>query len=521
MFPLKEQSFRDDFAYAWSVKNFVETGHLKISEWSSASDIVPTYWGWLWSELFGFSFGTLHAANYSLLVIGILAYFGLLMELGLDKKRALIFSLWLLGIPWILNFTMSYMTDVPAMSLSIVAIYFLFKGMRKNSFWLTVIGGIVIGLTFLTRQIGIGWLVGMVAVGLWMWLKHRRISGGWLVAIIVSVAMILAYANWLNQGDNKTLGQYYYVDKLTIRGVCGKLLPIGEVSWKETVVTWLLLYHRLVFYFSQILVFSLPITLPIVTEYKRFLKRQTVFYGGIVLGYLTLVYLLDLILNSEGYTAGYPLAAFEIVPFGARLWPVGWKYLLGIGIIIWSIIGGLTLTAGWKLCKLTKKRLLIGVGFTIYVCLTVTNVWHWPQYAIQLYPWIGIFLTMLYKKSGIALNKFSMIVVVLLLGYSTLLARGRYQLGGDVWRVCESLIDDGYRAGEVNCNGQYAHRFWHEFEIKVAKQVKEVGRKEFIENNNGAWSDVGSIEKKVTVEATKESIWPLGNNISVIYLGEK
>ena len=47
MLPIRDQIYRDDFAYAQSVKQFVDTGQIKVTEWAAPTLILQILWGGL------------------------------------------------------------------------------------------------------------------------------------------------------------------------------------------------------------------------------------------------------------------------------------------------------------------------------------------------------------------------------------------------------------------------------------------------------------------------------------------
>ena len=50
----------DDWIYAWSVHHFLQTGALRMLEWSSHYPLAQILWGALFSHLCGFSFAIDH-----------------------------------------------------------------------------------------------------------------------------------------------------------------------------------------------------------------------------------------------------------------------------------------------------------------------------------------------------------------------------------------------------------------------------------------------------------------------------
>lgn len=505
--PLREQAFRDDFAYVWSVKNLTETGRLKISEWSSAADITQTYWGTGWSRVFGFSFRTLHAANFFMLAVGILAYFGLLKEVGLTNRRAVIFVLLLLANPWILNFTMSYMTDIQAMSWAIVALLFFVQGFKKASIKSMVAGGFAAGLSFLTRQIAISILIGLIVALIVSHLKkQKKLIFPLIFGASVFGGIVILYLLWLQTGDHKTVGQYFFVDKMSFGGIYAKLFPGSQTSISESFQIWQLLFHRFMFYLSQIIVFTLPVwtffnvrkvdVLAILERWRVTIVSALILGGS---------YVIDVQLNRKGYSGGYPLAAFEIVPIWPWFWPHLWKFFLFGGIILWIFLPAIVSVFKRSMPKFPLALFLVPTTLA-YIWFTITNVWHWPQFSIQLYPFVLLFFAWWMKNKMVSFRR-SFIIMTILLAYSVWLTKFRYYVTGELWAACEQLVREGYRPSEIECNGQYSHKAWHEFEKGIAKRIERAGTKNFANDKGDVWFDEAQ-RRKIRVKVTySDSFW--------------
>src|SRR5438128_1971105 len=72
----------DDWTYAWSVEHFLQTGELRMLEWSAHYPLAQILWGALFSRLFGFSFVVLRLSTLVLAWAGLLTLYGTLRELG-------------------------------------------------------------------------------------------------------------------------------------------------------------------------------------------------------------------------------------------------------------------------------------------------------------------------------------------------------------------------------------------------------------------------------------------------------
>lgn len=146
----------DDWAYAWSVEHLLKTGRLVISDRSSIYPIVQILWGSLFAWLHGgFSFGILRLSTVVLAFAGCCALFLTLCELGFSDAVSLIGALTLAVYPayFVLSFT--FMTDVPFVALSMIAVYFYVAGVHRERAPLLWWGSAFALLAFLVRQVGI------------------------------------------------------------------------------------------------------------------------------------------------------------------------------------------------------------------------------------------------------------------------------------------------------------------------------------------------------------------------------
>src|SRR3989344_1246367 len=107
MLPVRSQVYRDDFAYAQSVRQFVEFGEVKITEWAAPTLVLQVLWGGLFSKISGFSLGALHPSVIVLLPIILICLFKALQELKVSNFNSLALTILFLSIPFILQFTYS------------------------------------------------------------------------------------------------------------------------------------------------------------------------------------------------------------------------------------------------------------------------------------------------------------------------------------------------------------------------------------------------------------------------------
>jgi 4-amino-4-deoxy-L-arabinose transferase-like glycosyltransferase len=144
----------DDWTYAWSVEHFLETGELRMLEWSAHYPLAQILWGVLFSRLFGFSFTVLHLSTLVLAWAGLLTLYGTLRELGTRPLLAGLGTLMLWCNPVFFVLSHSFMTDVPFVSLINAALFCYVRWVKRGRTWDLSLGSVAALLAGLIRQPG-------------------------------------------------------------------------------------------------------------------------------------------------------------------------------------------------------------------------------------------------------------------------------------------------------------------------------------------------------------------------------
>jgi hypothetical protein len=151
---LVEVPIIDDWTYAWSVEHFLETGELRMLEWSAHYPLAQILWGALFSRLLGFSFAVLRLSTLLLAWAGLLALYGTLRELGVRPLLAGLGTLMLWCNPVFFVLSHSFMTDVPFVSLMNAALLGYVRWVKHGRTWDLGLGSVLALLAFLIRQLG-------------------------------------------------------------------------------------------------------------------------------------------------------------------------------------------------------------------------------------------------------------------------------------------------------------------------------------------------------------------------------
>lgn len=153
--PLGDFPLMDDFSFGLSVKNMLEYGTFRPTEWAAMTLFTQTLWGVLFSKLFGFSFTVLRFSTLCLALLGTVGTYLLLRQIKDSRWMAMIAALTLAVNPIYFALSFTFMTDVAFTAFSILSLLFFVHFLKSGSDLSLVLGvGMAIVAT-LCRQIGL------------------------------------------------------------------------------------------------------------------------------------------------------------------------------------------------------------------------------------------------------------------------------------------------------------------------------------------------------------------------------
>jgi hypothetical protein len=194
----------DDWVYAWSVEHLVKTGRLQVLEISAFYPIAQILWGGLFARVAGFSFVALRGSTVVLAVFGCWAVYLTLHELDCRRSTALLGAFALAFDPTFFALSFSFMTEVPFVCFSTIALYWYVRAIRRNESLSLWTGCLFAMAAFLTRPIGIvlplAPLPALVGAGDWRTMARRSvpliITLGVLAALQVEMPRTLGFLDW-------------------------------------------------------------------------------------------------------------------------------------------------------------------------------------------------------------------------------------------------------------------------------------------------------------------------------------
>lgn len=195
--PILNTPVTDDWRYAYPVKSLIETEHLTIKSIFAPNILFQIVWGYLFCLIGGgFSFTALRFSTLVIAFIGILFFYKIIKESTSSNLIAFLFCLLVIFNPFFLSLSYSFMTDVPFLSLCIIALYSfqLFLKTEKNQY---LAWGILFSIAaFLVRQPGI-----IMPFILAIILSFRKNPGKkyWILATILILISFFTYfaTEWL------------------------------------------------------------------------------------------------------------------------------------------------------------------------------------------------------------------------------------------------------------------------------------------------------------------------------------
>ena len=465
MLPLRAQVTGDDFAYAQSVRHFVNTGQIKISEAVGPSFIFQLIWGGIFSKILGFSLTTLHISVIFFLPILCVYLYKFLREFDISESKSFIFTLIFLSIPWILFYTYTFSTDIPYLTLQILASFYYVKGIKSAKNKNLLIGSIFAGCALLTRQIGI---VLPLSVFLTILFFTKLSLGEKLKKIFVAVSIpaltLCLYFLWLSNPNNITIPQIKYNNEF-------KDTLLNLVSFNPGL--YKIIIHRFLNQISQAMGILISMTLLLVLSnikiVKNILRRRwkLFIFSTFIIGCF---YLVDILWFPGKIYLGYPLLMYENELLFPIPWAKIWKILVAVSIPFWASIISLSL---FNIRKIKAEQFFLLCMLISLSFLTLTSIFAWNKYILPFLPIIIIFFGI--KTTELKINKkLAFAFLILLIIDSLQIAKISYEENGIAQAFGFSLVNQGVPPQNIIIMKNYDWSFWFNYEELSQKEIDKV-----------------------------------------------
>jgi len=196
--PIGDFPLNDDWAYGLPVEVLLRDRALRFTDWQAATLVAQVFWGTIYCLPAGFSFTALRISTLTSGLVGLIGMYFLLRHLGANRRIATFGTAAFAFNPFYLFLSYSFMTDVPFLSLMILAILLLLRGVDLGHRGEVVLGLALACLSIFIRQIGL-----MILIGILLAYPIRRGFGKrWvLVAVIPTVfsgALLWSFERYLD-----------------------------------------------------------------------------------------------------------------------------------------------------------------------------------------------------------------------------------------------------------------------------------------------------------------------------------
>ncbi len=477
MLPFREETSGDDYAYALTVKHFVQTGNFQLSQATAAALVFLAVWGSLFSKVFGFSLKTLHLSVVVFLPILSAAVYFLLREFKLERTKSFFATILFISTPFIFQYAYSFFTDIPFLTLEVLSIIFYTKAFKENNHAKFFLGSLFSSLAFLTRQIGIFLCVSaLVTFLLFLLWRNRQTSISntfkYLFSICAPAAVtIVLYLIFFRE---PTIGQASFFQNVVLANLSSLFSIHAPVM--SRINAWAQLYYRLIEFFWLAMGLFSPLTIIILSSnIKEFLRTKLLKGALTSLIIFIILIALELILFPGKVYLGFPLVLYryEIFPIP---WPHIWKYLVLASFLFLGTCVSINIKKidkGFLQSKLNKIFFFILLSFLLILGSTLLAVLYYPKYVIPLLPFYLIFFANLSKKIKLYVPIAILVTAIVFLD-SLQMAKLRYDENGLAQAKAVELKNQGIAAERILPNLEYTWSLWFDVDAKLSEELKRV-----------------------------------------------
>ena len=254
----------DDWIYAEGVKHLLETGQMRLLACAPAC-IFHIISGAAVCKFTGFSYLALRGLGFAWAVAGSFLMYGCCRELRANKLASLLLTLCYAANPLYMCLAFSFMTDTPAVTLSLAYMYFTLRGINRNSEAPFAIASVaLIAATLVRQNMGAMGLVNLLLFALLA--LRKRFSPTLFVGLVVLplVAAILADKWMLATSDFSSLYVWY-------KGMAAKKVALMLHAPSAVIPTLVQVAGEIAAYLG---VFFLPVLLCFLPTFKKFFARN-------------------------------------------------------------------------------------------------------------------------------------------------------------------------------------------------------------------------------------------------------
>lgn len=464
----------DDWNFALTTWHWADTGELVYSRFTAMTLKTQIVWGALWTKLFGASFEVLRASSLFLFFVSVVVFHRWLRDLELPPRVATLATLAFAAHPVIFWSAFTYMTQVPFLLLSIVALRCFDIGIRRDDRRWIGAACVAVVAAFFLRQTGV---VLVVAPLVTIWRRRHTLRNAARLAAVAAAplaifTLLFVATDWLSGYPGQILEHF------KVWQVSPAELPDRAVR----LATYYTFYN-----FQNAALFLLPLTLAFALS-ARVERRAERIVGAVLPG---AGFCLALHMINRGFPMPYwsLFARFDVHPgnvlvnfgLGPQTLPDLWvwnmeppfplsvngSYLLTIvsgmlgGVALWSLI------LAWRQAPaLSEKQgvtaeLMVAHAVAATAALFVSGI-YFDRYSVDSLWTLAIVLPLLTDWTRVR-TRWAAVGAVAVVGAFSILAtqeylrwnRARWEALGDLRKSGVRLeqIDGGYEVNQYLIGG--------------------------------------------------------------------
>jgi 4-amino-4-deoxy-L-arabinose transferase-like glycosyltransferase len=447
--PLREFSYVDDWVYALMVRHTLATGQYQLHIFATTNLPFLVYWGATFSKILGYSFATIRVSTVVLSVVAVIALYALGREHGFDDWKAALISLAFVICPPVLILSFTFMTEIPFIACTVVALACYTRAIRSGSRLWMLLGAAAAACAILTRQFGVAFIPALGAV--WLAGSNRRatlpfylIGGAFpLAAAVAMVSLGLIHPNWVQD----------VVFRLQRAYLAGGGALIVNSLW------------RVMMTLEYMALFSLPVGVVALIDFfsarqraqqdKRAARLNLAIFGSVIVFNVAMSLVGMLALGQPGIMPYVPWDVHDIT--SVPLW-----VLLSLTVLTTILSGLLVLLIArrhiWAAEPLSPAERLIDWWALCMFTISMPYYQLGDRYVLGLLPYVLIVLGRAIKGWPGRWRWPSLTVGIALLLASGLWVRGTISALEAQWQAAESL-----RARGVDVHQIIAAREWNAY----------------------------------------------------------
>jgi hypothetical protein len=437
----------DDWDFALATWRFAETGRFHFTPFTAVSLRAQVLWGALWTRLFGESFDVLRMSTLVLAAATLVIVHRMLLRAGVPRVGRIVATLALGFHPIFLWSSCTFMTEVPFVFASSVALFCFIRSFDDEGFsWL--LAGCAAAMTAcFIRQTGVTLLVAPLLLELFKRRRRDALVIGSTIALFAAIMMFKR--EWLAGSPAEFAVHFRMWTESTFR------LP-------EQIAV---IDHYAIFNAQNSALFFLPLVAPLVILFRKatrtdfilmavlwsvlFVRVYSLISIGLPMPYFVSPYCCDIF-------AGNIFADFGLGPLAlAGAYPFRLPYAMRIVITYASVILAMYLI--WSVLRRSSRTTtsLFALGTALFGSLALLGSGLYvDRYSLDSAWPLVIALPLMIPWQSRAVRAISITALIVIGIFSTLATQEYFSWNRARWRAIDDLRARGIPITSINAGAE-------------------------------------------------------------------